>query len=181
MIYISNEQLTVTINEKGAELQSVQLNGLEYLWQADGKYWGKHSPVLFPVVGELRDGKYFFEGREYRLSRHGFARDKIFKAEQTSETSVTLTLQDDAETLSLYPFQFVFRIEYKVQGPELFCTYIVENSDTKTIYFSAGGQPAFKVPLTENLSYTDYKLEFNNDEVLNRHLLVKGLTGNNTE
>src|SRR4249919_1503343 len=99
MINISNDQLTVAINEKGAELQSVQLNGLEYLWQADAKYWGKHAPVLFPVVGELRDGKYFFEGREYKLARHGFARDKIFKAEQTSGTSVTFALQDDAETL----------------------------------------------------------------------------------
>jgi galactose mutarotase-like enzyme len=181
MIYISNDQIKVTISEKGAELQSVQLNGLEYLWQADGKYWGKHSPVLFPVVGELRDGKYFFEGREYKLSRHGFARDKIFKAEQTSGISAIFTLQNDAETLSVYPFQFVFKVEYKLQGSELFCTYSVENSDTKTIYFSAGAHPAFKIPLNENLSYTDYKLEFNNDEVLNRHLLVKGLTGNNTE
>ncbi len=113
--------------------------------------------------------------------KYGFARDKIFKAEQTSGMSAIFTLQNDAETLPLYPFQFVFKVEYRVQGSELFCTYIVENRDAKTIYFSAGGHPAFKIPLNENLSYTDYKLEFNNDEVLNRYLLVKGLTGNSTE
>ena len=79
MIQLNNDHLAISINEKGAELQSVQLNKLEYLWQADPDYWSKHSPVLFPIVGELKDGKYTFDNKEYHLSRHGFARDKIFE------------------------------------------------------------------------------------------------------
>ena len=67
MIKISNKRLSVIINEKGAELQSIQLDGLEYLWQADPKYWAKYSPVLFPIIGELKDGKYFYDNKEYKL------------------------------------------------------------------------------------------------------------------
>src|SRR6185437_16646817 len=99
MIQLNNDHLAISINEKGAELQSVQLNNLEYLWQADPNYWGKHSPVLFPIVGELKDGKYTFDNKEYHLSRHGFARDKIFEAKQTAATSATFTLHSNAATL----------------------------------------------------------------------------------
>ncbi len=80
---LNNKDILVTINEKGAELQSIQRNGIEYLWQANAKFWGKHAPVLFPIVGELKNGSYTFKGKEYKLPRHGFARDKIFEAEQT--------------------------------------------------------------------------------------------------
>ncbi|MDQ2863323.1 MAG: aldose 1-epimerase family protein, partial [Bacteroidota bacterium] len=121
MITLSNEYLTVTIHEKGAELQSLQLNGLEYLWQADAKYWSKHSPVLFPIVGELKDGKYIFDNKEYKLSRHGFARDRVFEATQISETSATFTLRNDDKTLAVYPFQFIFQVHYEIKGDELSC------------------------------------------------------------
>jgi galactose mutarotase-like enzyme len=181
MISLSNDKLTVIISEKGAELQSVQLNGVEYLWQADPAYWNKHSPVLFPIVGELKDGKYFFNNKEYRLPRHGFARDKIFEEEQLSATSTLLTLRSGPETLAVYPFHFTFRIEYAITGSMLICTYHVENISDDFIYFSVGGHPAFKVPLVSNLPYTDYVLEFNNDDVLTRHLLHKGLIADNTE
>lgn len=181
MISLFNEALTVTINEKGAELQSIQLNGLEYLWQADPSYWSKHSPVLFPIVGELKDGKYFFNNKEYRLARHGFARDKIFEAEKISETSALFTLRSSPETLVVYPFHFTFRVEYTLTGSALSCTYHVENISNDFMYFSVGGHPAFKVPLVKNLEYADYMLEFNNDDVLTRNLLHKGLIADNTE
>ena len=181
MISLSNDKLTVIISEKGAELQSIQLNGVEYLWQADPAYWSKHSPVLFPIVGELKDGKYFFHNKEYRLPRHGFARDKIFEEEQLSATSALFTLRSSPETLAVYPFHFTFRIEYAITGSMLICTYHVENISDDFMYFSVGGHPAFKAPLANNLPYTDYALEFNNDDVLTRHLLHKGLIADNTE
>lgn len=181
MIQLTNDNLAVTINEKGAELQSLQLNNLEYLWQANAAYWPKHSPVLFPIVGELKDGKYIFNNKEYRLPRHGFARDKTFTAEQTSAASVMLTLKSDAETEKVFPFQFVFRVEYALNAAELSCTYYVENAGADTMYFSVGGHPAFNVPLVKDLKYNDYALEFNKDESLHSYLLHKGLTGNETE
>jgi galactose mutarotase-like enzyme len=181
MIQLTNDKLSVTINEKGAELQSVQLNGIEYLWQADAAYWGKHSPVLFPIVGELKDGKYIFNDKEYKLSRHGFAREKMFKAEQTSAKEATFSLQSNEETLAIYPFHFVFNVEYSIKNLSLFCTYHVENTSSETMFFSVGGHPAFKVPVIDNLQYTDYFLEFNNDETLTRYLLQEGLISDDTE
>ena len=181
MIKISNKRLSVIINKQGAELQSIQLDGFEYLWQADPKYWAKHSPVLFPIIGELKNGKYFYDDQEYKLSRHGFARDKLFVAEKISADSVTLSLQSDQETLSVYPFKFVFSLQYEIKNNELSCTYIVENIDDKEMYFSAGGHPAFRVPLNEKLPYNDYKLHFNIDDNLKRYVLHNGLTGDETE
>ncbi len=181
MIQLSNNKLSVSIEEKGAELQSVQLNGLEYLWQADGKYWSKHAPVLFPIIGELKDGRYIYEGCEYKLPRHGFARDKVFKLKESTKTSVLLTLQNDEETLAVYPFMFIFQVKYELKGSSLLCRFIVQNTDVKSIYFSAGGHPAFNVPLVNGAAYTDYSLKFNNDNVLKRYLLHNGLTGDDTE
>ena len=48
---ISNSVLTVGVSEHGAELQSIQKNGKEYLWQGDTRFWGRRSPVLFPSWG----------------------------------------------------------------------------------------------------------------------------------
>lgn len=181
MIQITNGSLAVAVNEKGAELQSIQLNGLEYLWQADAKYWGKHSPVLFPVVGELKDGKYIFDNKEYSLSRHGFARDKIFEAKQISEASAIFTLHSNVETLAVYPFHFIFQVQYEIRQRTLYCSYIVQNINRIDMYFSVGGHPAFKVPLQDKLQYTDYTLKFDNDTILKRYLLHNGLIKDNTE
>ncbi len=181
MIQVSNDKLAVTIHEKGAELQSVQLNGIEYLWQADAKYWGKHSPVLFPIVGELKDGKYIFNNEEYALPRHGFARDKVFEAKQTSDSSAIFSLYSNKGTLAIYPFQFIFQLQYEIKQNALLCSYIVQNTNTVDMYFSVGGHPAFRVPLSPGLQYSDYSLKFDNDIILKRYLLRNGLTTDDTE
>ena len=181
MNYISNDRLSVKISEKGAELQSIQSKSVEYLWQADPAFWPKHSPVLFPFVGELKDGKYLFEGAEYKMPRHGFARDKVFRVTQTSNDSVTFTLTSNSESLAIYPFKFVFDVEYRLEAACLLCTYVVENKGDKAMYFSVGGHPAFKVPIADNLQYSDYVLKFDNNDVLEKYVLHNGLTGDNTE
>ena len=181
MIELSNNKLSVTVNEKGAELQSIQHSKIEYLWQADEKYWAKHAPVLFPIIGELKNGTYKYEGCEYKLPRHGFARDMVFKVKEKTKTSLILSLQNDVETLKVYPFMFIFQVKYELKGNTLVCRYIVQNTDVKSIYFSAGGHPAFNVPLVEGLQYTDYYLKFNNDNLLKHYLLQNGLTTDGTE
>ncbi len=181
MITLSNNILSIKINEKGAELSSIQCNGIEYLWQADAAFWAKHSPVLFPIVGELKDGVYIFDNKEYALSRHGFARDKIFEALQSDNEAAIFILRSDEDTLKVYPFKFIFKVIYKLDVARLSCTYSVENVDNKNMYFSVGGHPAFNVPLNKQLPYTDYYLYFNNDTTLNRYVLQNGLTGNDTE
>lgn len=181
MIHLSNETLAVTISKRGAELQSVRVNNTEFLWQANEKYWGKHAPVLFPEIGELKDGKYIFNNKEYKLPRHGFARDKVFEAEQKDSTAAIFSLQNDDETFLNYPFEFIFRVEYSIKENELCCSYHVQNINNDGMYFSVGGHPAFNVPLSKNLSYTDYALEFDADNFLKRYLLQNGLISDETE
>ncbi|MDE3213525.1 MAG: aldose 1-epimerase family protein, partial [Bacteroidota bacterium] len=181
MITLSNPQIEARVSETGAELQSLKSNGLEYIWQADPVFWGKHAPVLFPIVGELKGGKYLFEGNSYSLTRHGFARERTFYVESQKDSEVVLALHNDQATLEKYPFQFIFRVKFRIEIGKLFCTYSVENTQSQDIYFSVGGHPAFKVPLEDNLLYTDYALFFQNDDSLTRFLLEKGLTNDLTE
>ncbi len=181
MIQIENDHLVIIISEKGAELQSIKLNTVEYLWQADPNYWGKHAPVLFPIIGELKDGKYVFDDTEYHLSRHGFARDKMFTANKTSDISAIFTLHSNADTLEVYPFQFIFQVQFEIKRHTLYCSYIVQNVNEGDMYFSAGGHPAFKVPLNDKLKYDDYTLVFDGDTTLQRFLLNNGLTNDLTE
>ena len=173
---LKNNQLTVKINPKGAELSSLFNieNQTEYLWNADPTFWGKSSPVLFPIVGALKNDIYRFEGKEYTLPRHGFARDREFIVEKSEENSVTFLLTYDENTLKVYPFKFEFRLIYSLENNSLNVTYSVKNVGENKMYFSVGGHPAFAVPLAEDTAYDDYYLEFNKTENFKRW----GLTAN---
>src|SRR5258707_13201188 len=104
MVTIENEMLKAVINPKGAELSSLlhKANGLEYLWSGDPAYWGKHSPVLFPIVGSLKDNAYVYNGKAYQLGRHGFAREKQFAVEEQQHDSITFLLRSTDETMQVY-------------------------------------------------------------------------------
>ena len=166
MITIENEVLKVSINPRGAELTSVlnKTTGLEYMWQADPEIWPKHSPVLFPIVGMLRDGSYNYKGKSYELPRHGFSREKIFQVTSSTEDEAVFTLVDDEETRAVYPFRFRFRLKYSLFNNNVSVTYEVLNLSDDEMYFSVGGHPAFRVPITDDTDYSDYKLEFDSVE-----------------
>jgi galactose mutarotase-like enzyme len=177
MIILENEHLRAAIAPKGAELQSLvnKQTGIEYMWSGDTAYWGKHSPVLFPIVGGLKNDTYYFEDKTYKLPRHGFARDKIFTAEKKTETAAVFTLRHSEETLLVYPFTFTFILRYKLNNNVLSCTYEVYNDGIADSLFSVGAHPAFAVPLVPNTNYADYYLQFNITEILQRWKLQDGL------
>lgn len=166
MQVIENDFLKATIKAKGAELSGLQQKqtGIEYIWQADPAFWGKHSPVLFPVVGTLKNNGFLFEGREYPLGRHGFARDMDFLAVKAGPDSVTFRLEASGATLSIFPFPFRFDITYVLDAATLRVIYDVVNTGGKELFFSVGGHPAFRVPLDAGLAYGDYYLEFDEEE-----------------
>lgn len=166
MITIQNDFLLAKINPKGAELTSLFLKAaqLDFMWEGNPAFWGKHSPVLFPIVGGLKNNTYYFNQQAYQLPRHGFARDKVFTVEQQENDSVTFVLTHDESTLVVYPFEFAFRIRYVLRDNSLSVSYLVENSGQDTMWFSVGGHPAFKVPLTKGTSYEDYSLCFDETE-----------------
>jgi galactose mutarotase-like enzyme len=183
MIILENEQLRAGITPKGAELQSFfnKATAIEHMWSGDAAYWGKHSPVLFPIVGSLLNNIYYYHGKAYHLPRHGFARDKDFTAEQLNATTAVFTLTADEQTLEIYPFAFELKLRYELNGASISCTYEVYNPGEETLLFSVGGHPAFAVPFIKGNSYTDHYLQFNSAETLWRWKLEDGLIGENSE
>lgn len=177
MICIKNEVLQAVINPLGAELCSLVSTNTkcEYIWQADPAYWGKHSPVLFPVVGTLKSNTYTYNGNSYMLPRHGFAREKVFDTNQPDEATAIFTLRSNSDSIKVYPFEFELQLIYRLQANALSLTYQVYNPAAEPMYFSIGGHPAFNVPLTANSAYTDYYLQFNATERLVRYHLQDGL------
>lgn len=167
---LKNQFLTIQINQKGAELTSIFNNEsqTEYMWNANPNFWGKSSPVLFPIVGSLKENIYRFDGNEYTLPRHGFARDREFIIEKSDTNSITFLLAYDEKTLKVYPFKFEFRLIYFLENNSLKVTYSVKNIGENKMYFSVGGHPAFAIPLAENTEYKDYYLEFNKTETFKR-------------
>lgn len=182
MLKLENENLKIEIAAKGAELQSIynKKTGLEYMWDGDPAVWAKRSPVLFPIVGGLKDNTYWYEGKPYHMSRHGFARDMDFAVTAQSGSSITFTLVRSDETLDIYPFKFRFDIIYSLRESQLCVTYRVVNKGDKDekLYFSVGGHPAFRLPLLPGTVYTDYWLEFNKEETTGRWPITsEGLIG----
>lgn len=166
LFILENEYLTVSISDNGAELQNIynKQTQLEYLWSGDAAFWGKKSPVLFPIVGGLKNGEYLYSNKTHKLSRHGFARDNVFSANQLSSTCIEFTLASNETTLAVFPFPFLFTLRYTISGNKLTCKYIVKNTGNETMFFSVGAHPAFKIPLTTNTHFNDWYLEFNKEE-----------------
>ncbi len=170
MIIIENEVLKVEVSSKGAELQTIlnTVTGIEYLWNGNPAFWAKRSPVLFPIIGNLKKNTYYYQGKSYQLPRHGFARDMEFQVEKQSPKEVTMLLRSNAETKINYPFDFELRIRYQVQGDELSTEYLVTNTGSGMLIFSVGGHPAFRLPLTADTKFEDYYLKFEENENLSR-------------
>lgn len=156
MIYtIENEFLRVSAEDSGAELRSITLrkNGKEFLWQGDPSVWYGRAPVLFPVVGQLLDGKYSYNGREYELAKHGFARRSVFTFKEQSGDSMTFSLASSDATRKSYPFEFELLITYSVSGWALTCTSTVINKTDGEMYFSVGAHPAFNCKIGDALEF----------------------------
>ena len=107
---LSNGTLNVTIAEHGAELRSVIKNGIEYMWQADPKFWGKTSPVLFPLVGASPNGEYILNGKAYPMPQHGFAPDCEFDIVEEGSDDAVFSLKSNEDTLKIYPYNFTLLI-----------------------------------------------------------------------
>lgn len=159
---IENQFLSVKIAKKGAELASVvnKSNHLGYLWDGNPTFWAKTSPVLFPIVGTLKENRYRYNDQWYSLPRHGFARDHVFDVEETAKSEVVFRLADTPETFRIFPFHFELRLRYRLTEAALYVTYEVKNTGDEVMYFSIGGHPAFRVPMTDTSRYEDHYLEF---------------------
>ncbi|MBL7923794.1 MAG: aldose 1-epimerase family protein [Bacteroidia bacterium] len=176
MIRIENDYLRIDVNPAGAELTGLyhKKRRTEYLWQA-GKAWPKQSPVLFPVVGQLKENTYRYKGRSYTLPRHGFARERVFDLIEKKADQLRFRLSDDTESRKVYPFAFHFDILYTLHERELEVAYTIYNTGDDDLYFSVGAHPAFRLPFDVRETYEDYYLEFEKEEDALRWPLDQGL------
>lgn len=160
IVTISNSIISASINTLGAELIRLEKDSKNYIWSVDETYWNKTSPILFPIVGRLKNDTYSIDNKTYELPRHGFARNFEFQIVNQTESSVVFVLESNSETLKNYPFEFELRLEYELDENELKMKYFVENKSEATMPFSIGAHPAFAI---EN-SFSDYSLKFNQTE-----------------
>lgn len=174
---MENQWLKVNTKADGAELTSILLkeDHTEYLWQGDPKVWGRHAPILFPIVGRLKENTCIIDGKEYHMTQHGFARDMTFDTLEESEDHVLYQLTSNENTLKHYPYRFQLRVEYILEEKSIIIKYSVKNIDNQKIYFSIGAHPGFNCPLLEGESMEDYVLEFEKEEVLDKMCLDNGL------
>jgi galactose mutarotase-like enzyme len=184
MTIIENKYFKVSIKQQGAELTSIfnKTDNTEHLWQADPAIWPWHAPNLFPVIGGTVNNQLNVDGVAYPIERHGFTRTSNFQLIEASDTHAKFTLPFSEKTLAIYPYKFELQIIYNLIDNALRVCYKVINHDTKTIYFSVGGHPAFNVPFYPGEKYEDYYLEFEQEEKLVTHTIAPdGNLSGNTE
>ncbi|OAB29731.1 Galactose mutarotase [Flavobacterium fryxellicola] len=175
---IQNATLSAEIKHFGAELISLKTNqNKEYIWEGNPKFWGKHAPILFPIVGTLKNNSFQYEGTDYSLSRHGFARDMAFELIHSTQSSATFALQSSAETLKGYPFEFELQISYTLEENNLAVAYHVRNKGKSKMPFAIGAHPAFALPN----EFDNYAIAFEKEESLEYYILEDDLVSNKTK
>ena len=162
IISISSNSLTASIDTMGAQLMSLRKGESEYLWQGDSNWWPRRAPILFPIVGVLKNGNAESAEGTVTLARHGLARLNQFEVVEQSVFSVTLQLKSTEETRKVYPYDFELKLIFSVAGDTLTQTYEVTNPANVVLPFTLGAHPAFNIPIpgVEAASLDQYHLLF---------------------
>ena len=152
---IENEYLTCEINDMGAELHSLKSkeNGKEYIWPGKPEIWYGQAPILFPVIGQLNGDRYFYNGTEYNLQKHGFARKMLFSLKEKADSKIVFALESSEETLKKYPWEFELTATFELIGKSIKNTLCVVNKSNKKMYFSIGAHPAFNCKLGDIIEF----------------------------
>ena len=175
MIYeIKNGRIKAGIDTHGAELKFCELDGVNYVYDGDKKWWDDTAPMLFPICGRLPEKKYSYGGRVYDMNIHGFAPSSDFKVVSASEDKLVLSLSASEETLKAYPFEFVYTAEFSVKEDTLFLDIKVENTGKDTLPYMIGWHPGFILPEENGAKIDDFYLYFENKNELTEELLYPG-------
>lgn len=176
-IILSNSELTATINSFGAELISLKnKSNREFIWEGNPDFWGKHSPILFPIVGSLKNDSYCYNTATYHLPRHGFAREMEFDLIDKTENTAVFSLKQSINTLEKYPFNFELQISYNLTNSALNIGFKVINNNDFSMPFSIGAHPAFALAN----DFENYQLVFEKSENLIVSKLENDLISNST-
>ena len=152
---IENEFFTCEIDDMGAQLHSLKSkeNGKEYIWQGNPDIWYGQAPVLFPVIGQLINDKYFYNGKEYTMPKHGLARKLLFKVKECDGAKAVFSLESDENTLKSYPFDFEYVVTFELKDKALVNTMTVINKTDGEMYFSVGAHPGFNCEVGDVIEF----------------------------
>lgn len=187
MIYtLTNDKLSISVSPLGAELQSLTAvsRNEEFLWHGDSTVWAGRSPVLFPIVGALKDSQMSVGGKTYALPRHGFARHATFECIKNDPQQLRFQLQSDPQSRRVYPWDFSLEVGYVLDSNRLLISYSVTHESHEAhnkMLFNIGSHPAFYLPLND-LPMEQFSIRFSQTENLHRYLLdAAGLLTVNSE
>ncbi|MBQ6162909.1 MAG: aldose 1-epimerase family protein [Clostridia bacterium] len=174
--YIENEQIRVGVKEFGGELTVFfdKTAGFEYLWQGDPDVWYGQSPVLFPVIGRLKDDGYTLGGVRYSCPKHGVARKRPFALVSRTDDTMTFLQTEDENTLRQFPYRYRLYEIFTIRDRTLSVELRVENTDDKTMYFGVGAHPGFNCRIGDII-------EFSENETLDSEMIDMDLCLRKTE
>ena len=169
---LSRSALEAAVQTRGGELVSLRRNGKEYIWGGDPAFWSGQNPILFPIVGSLKDGRVDIGGQTFSMSRHGFARHSEFTPVEQGGDFAVLELRESGETLERYPFPFSLRVRHQLLADGFSTAFTVENTGPSPLPFCIGAHTAFRCPLREGERFEDYRLVFDRREDASTLLLT---------
>ncbi len=163
---LKNDRIRLVVSDCGAEMVSLTLDGFEYLWSPDPKHYGRVSPCLFPITGRFMEGYYTHGGKQYPMQLNGIAMEKTFRTEQPSDTELTMTLRDDEETRTVYPYAFELTLHYRLTESRVQLSYTVTNHSSEPMPYSVGNHTAYRWPLADGDNPNSYFIRFQRPETL---------------
>jgi len=163
MIYeLMNNSIKVKADSVGAELKSIKRKNdsenIEYLWQLNPEIWERQAPLLFPIIGRLKDNEYTYGGNIYKIDIHGFARFRDFKTIIISESEISFILEADEDTLAEYPFEFKLTVNYALSGNDIIKSHVIENVGKGRMPYEIGGHEGYNLALFDGEEMEDYYL-----------------------
>ena len=161
-ITLDNGCIQVAVDTYGGELQSLKRHDAvtEYLWQGNPATYRRKAINIFPYVARLTNGTYMLDGKVYKMQAHGFIADMEMRCEKKGDSQAVFLFESDEGTMEIDPRRFLYRLKYALRENTVDITYIIQNQDSRTMYFGLGGHPGFRVPLEEGIAFEDYSLEF---------------------
>lgn len=166
MITIENRHFIATIESKGAQLIHLvnKKSNRELIWQRDKNFWGRSAPILFPVIGGLKNDCYHLYGKNYQMGKHGFCRDALFLPTLIKKNKVVFSYRSNETTYDQYPFQFSIDVIFELQRKGMKQSFRIKNLDDKKMWFCLGGHPAFNLPMEEGYEFEHYQVRFEKKE-----------------
>ncbi|KAF0093717.1 MAG: aldose 1-epimerase [Puniceicoccaceae bacterium 5H] len=170
-VTLQNQRFTAKISADGAEIQSLfdRITQTEFIWQGDPEWWGKHAPILFPIIGLLKDGKYRYKGVEYAMPKHGLVRGREWELIEELPVRARFRIKSDAETRFSYPFEWQLVVTFQLEMDGLHIRYKVRNLGQDEMYFSLGSHPAIRLPWLPDTEFEDHELVFAEEEAWARY------------